>query len=142
MKKNTICIIACTLLFISCRLNAQALKGPENIIIITIDGFRWQEVFTGADPELLRDSRFVQDKTMIQQLYGDSTPELRRQKLMPFFWNVIEQNTNMDVLVNDVMKGKNHPAQGNCKQCTTADVMAAIKYILKQSDTEGNYILW
>ena len=25
----------------------------------------------------------------MQDLYGASTPELRRQKLMPFFWNVI-----------------------------------------------------
>jgi hypothetical protein len=67
----------------------QSCSETENIIIITTDGFRWQEVYTGADPDLMHDPRFVQDTSLISQMYGDSTPELRRQKLMPFLWNTI-----------------------------------------------------
>jgi hypothetical protein len=68
---------------------AQNLQTPKNIFIITTDGLRWQEVFTGADTSLIHNTKFVKDTAMLQELYGDSTPELRRQKLMPFFWNVI-----------------------------------------------------
>lgn len=49
---------------------------------------------------------------------------------------------NFDVLVENTMKGKNHPKKGGCKQCTTGEVIAAIKYILAQSTTKGNYSLW
>lgn len=67
-------------------LEAQQAK---NVFIITIDGVRWQEIFTGADPILVRDTRFVTDTSLLSALYNDDTPESRRQRLMPFFWNVI-----------------------------------------------------
>ena len=69
--------------------HAQPPPEPKNIIIITIDGFRWQEIFNGADPSLLADTSFVNDTTLMQELYAGNTPEIRRQKLLPFFWNVI-----------------------------------------------------
>jgi hypothetical protein len=71
---------------------ATAQPGPEkkrNIFIITTDGFRWQEVFNGADARLLSDPGFVKDTAIMRQLYWDDSAAVRRQKLMPFFWNVI-----------------------------------------------------
>ena len=64
-------------------------KPAENLFIVTIDGFRWQEVFGGADPDLLIDSRSVADTALCQALYGGATAEERRQKLLPFFWSVL-----------------------------------------------------
>jgi hypothetical protein len=61
----------------------------QNLFIITLDGLRWQELFTGADPLLLNDEKFTPDEGMIRKLFWASTPEERREKLMPFFWNVI-----------------------------------------------------
>ncbi len=49
---------------------------------------------------------------------------------------------NIDVLVENVVKGKNHPTNGDCKLCTTGEIMDAVKYIVSQSKTEGNYSLW
>lgn len=49
---------------------------------------------------------------------------------------------NMDVLIGNTLDSKNHPKNGGCKQCTTNEVIEAIKYILSQSKTEGNYSLW
>lgn len=69
-----------------------ATAQPEkkrNIFIITTDGFRWQEVFNGADDRLLSDSDLVKDTAIMRQLYWDDSAAIRRQKLMPFFWNVI-----------------------------------------------------
>lgn len=49
---------------------------------------------------------------------------------------------NFDVLVENTIKGKHHPANGGCKQCSTGEIIDAIKYIVSQSKTEGNYSLW
>ena len=67
----------------------QQPEKPRRLIIITIDGFRWQEIFTGADPSLIADANYVRDTALGRQIYWDSTAELRRRRLMPFFWNVI-----------------------------------------------------
>src|SRR5450432_2058037 len=68
---------------------AQFASNTENIFVITTDGFCWQEIFTGADKNLIRDPRFVQDTALMKDLFWDSTAELRRQKLMPFLWNTV-----------------------------------------------------
>lgn len=83
-------IVFCLLLFAVPRISeAQSDTETENIFIITTDGFRWQEVFTGADSTLINSTAYVEDTSLLKQLYWDSTASLRRQKLMPFFWNTI-----------------------------------------------------
>jgi Type I phosphodiesterase / nucleotide pyrophosphatase len=82
-------ILYYSLILISASGFSQAGTDPENIFIITTDGFRWQEVFSGADASLISNSRFVEDSSLLKQLYWDSTAEGRRQKLMPFLWNTI-----------------------------------------------------
>lgn len=49
---------------------------------------------------------------------------------------------NMDVLIENTVMGKAHPVNGGCKHCTTREVIDAIKYMVSQSKTEGNYSLW
>ena len=61
----------------------------QNLFIITIDGFRWQEVFTGADSALINDERVSPDTLTMKMLYWAATPGERRKRLMPFFWNVL-----------------------------------------------------
>lgn len=74
----------------SCILQAQKI---ENIIIITTDGFRWQEVFTGMDSSLANDKKFNQgDSIYIFKKYWAENANERRSKLMPFFWSTIEKN--------------------------------------------------
>lgn len=70
-------------------LSVQAQK-TENIIIITTDGFRWQELFKGMDETIARDSRFNQDDSAtIFKEFGGSTENEKRKKLMPFFWSTL-----------------------------------------------------
>jgi len=73
-------------------ISAQARKETPNVFIITTDGFRWQEIFNGGDPALMSNTEYVEDTSLIRQLYGGATTEIRRQKLLPFFWNVISQS--------------------------------------------------
>ncbi len=61
----------------------------RNIVIITIDGFRWQEVFNGADSLLINNEDYTPDSETMKSLYWDVSPQQRRKKLMPFFWNVL-----------------------------------------------------
>jgi cytochrome c5 len=49
---------------------------------------------------------------------------------------------NMDVLFENVLYGKEHPKKGGCDQCTSNEIIEAIKYMVSQSKTEGNYSLW
>ena len=69
--------------------SAQPAKESTNIFIITIDGFRWQEIFEGADPALLVNPDYVGDTSLIGELYGGYSREIRRKKLLPFFWSTI-----------------------------------------------------
>ncbi len=79
------------LIFIFSTAIAQDIPQTENIFIITTDGFRWQEVFTGADSTLINNTGFVEDTSITKQLYWSDDASVRRKMLMPFFWNVIAQ---------------------------------------------------
>lgn len=67
-----------------------AAQEPQtkNIIVVTLDGLRWQEVFQGADPSILGNPEYVaspEDIVLFQQEHKEN----RRKALMPFLWNVI-----------------------------------------------------
>jgi Type I phosphodiesterase / nucleotide pyrophosphatase len=64
-------------------------SASENLFIIITDGFRWQEIFSGADSVLINDESFTPDTTTLKAMYWASDPSDRRKKLMPFLWNVI-----------------------------------------------------
>lgn len=49
---------------------------------------------------------------------------------------------NLDVLVQDTINGEHHPKNGSCTDCSTDDIIRAVKYMLSESQPEGNYKLW
>jgi predicted AlkP superfamily pyrophosphatase or phosphodiesterase len=65
------------------------IKPAENLFIITIDGFRWQELFSGADPLLINDETCTPDTATMKMMYWEEEAAARRKKLLPFFWNVL-----------------------------------------------------
>jgi len=77
-------------------INANADKGNSaidntasgtNLVLVTIDGLRWQELFSGADPALLKNEKFVRQGHHVQEKFWHDNEEKRRQLLMPFFWS-------------------------------------------------------
>ena len=72
--------------------NAQkkAVKTPK-IILITLDGLRWQEVFTGADPLLVSNKEYVNDTSSLKTNFWRNSAEERRKVLMPFLWNKVSK---------------------------------------------------
>ena len=76
----------CALLFyIPILLSGQALQKKTRVFIITTDGFRWQELFRGADSLLLLKDAGRWSKT---KFWADNSEE-RRELLMPFFWHSV-----------------------------------------------------
>ena len=61
----------------------------RNIVLITLDGVRWQEVFSGADEAILNNKSFVENEEATQERFWANSPGRRREKLMPFFWGTI-----------------------------------------------------
>lgn len=79
------------ILLLSIVTNSSAQTPAQNVFIITIDGVRWQEIFKGADADLLRNPKYVKDSALMLQQYWHSNAEESRRRLLPFFWSVIEQ---------------------------------------------------
>lgn len=71
---------------------ALAAQQPpaRNVILITLDGARHQDIFTGLDPDIvaagLKEGQTLEGSPLYKR-YWASTPEARREKVMPFLWN-------------------------------------------------------
>ena len=62
----------------------------ENVIVVTLDGFRHQEFFGGADASLIvAKEGGVPDPDALGRLYGGDTAEARREALLPFLWGTV-----------------------------------------------------
>ena len=85
MNPTRVLIGLCLVLF-----PALASAADRNVVLVTIDGLRWQEVFGGAEEKLL-DERAggIRDMAGLKQRYWRDTPEARREALMPFFWGTV-----------------------------------------------------
>jgi hypothetical protein len=75
-------------LFITAIAHGQKQTKTENVILVTLDGMRWQEIFGGADGNLISKT-FVKDSTAVVRDFWAGSPEQRREKLMPFLWTTI-----------------------------------------------------
>ena len=70
--------------------------SAENVIVITLDGMRWQEIFSGMSGALLNEKEGgVRNAAAIEQRFGGPTIEERRQRLMPFLWSVVARQGQM-----------------------------------------------
>jgi len=100
-----------SLLLLALPAIALAQPGPvcrtAQVVLITIDGLRWQEVFRGIDPEIYRDSSSIRHRKTFadfEAAYWRSTPAERRAALMPFVWTEIAAHGQLH---GDPMRGAN-----------------------------------
>jgi len=84
----TIRRIVLFLLLLPAGLSAQPSRKTENVILITFDGFRWQEVFGGADSSMVRQQKNLKDSRIMEK-YWSPRAEERRKLLLPFLWNTV-----------------------------------------------------
>lgn len=97
LKLSASCLFACAAL-----LTVQAAPAPQpvvpspKVVLVSIDGLRWQEVFHGADPEILRNSQFIRHADQLAEL------PTKPQQLMPFVHQTI---ASQGMLVGDRRRG-------------------------------------
>ncbi len=60
----------------------------ENVILVTLDGFRWQELFRGADSSFMKQQTYLKDKE-VKEKYWRADLNERRKALLPFFWSTM-----------------------------------------------------
>lgn len=89
-----------SMLVSTCWLPAQGAPAPTvkspKVVLVSIDGLRWQEVFHGADPEILRNSQFIRHADQLAEL------PTKPQQLMPFVHQTI---ASQGMLVGDRRRG-------------------------------------
>jgi hypothetical protein len=67
-----------------------AANAADNLVFVTWDGFRWQELFGGAEEALLsKDLGGVPDVPALRASFWRDSPEVRRQTLLPFIWSTV-----------------------------------------------------
>src|SRR5579863_5154182 len=93
-------LIAAVLACLTC---AAAQRETRNIILVTADGLRWQDLFGGMDP-LLKDEKSagMEHAASLKSKLWRPTGEERRKLLMPFFWTTFVPK---GVVLGNVKKG-------------------------------------
>jgi hypothetical protein len=69
----------------------------HNVILITVDGLRNEELFGGIDERVLGSIEnsgieYESESARVRAAYGASSPERSRNALMPFFWTELVPN--------------------------------------------------
>jgi hypothetical protein len=71
--------------------DSPAALKTRNVVLLVSDGLRWQEVFTGADPQLLNEKNGgIWDKEQdLRREFWRADPNERRKALLPFLWSTV-----------------------------------------------------
>jgi hypothetical protein len=77
-------------LFMTVDFATAEQRRTKNLILITLDGLRWQELFGGADQRLMtKATGGVRDvESLKRRFWADDNAE-RREQLLPYFWRTI-----------------------------------------------------
>jgi hypothetical protein len=72
-------------------LVASTAGATDNVILVTLDGVRIQELFSGMDPSLLDrpEESGIYDPEVTRPRYWRESAVERREALMPFFWRTL-----------------------------------------------------
>lgn len=91
-KNAAICssLLCLLTLVVGCAGGSTKLR-TRNVILITVDGLRQQELFTGLDVAMLDDKKRsgIEDVARVRELYFRPAPRERRRALFPFFWETL-----------------------------------------------------
>jgi len=96
---NNCLVTACTIALLW--LPAQSVSAEDatpNLVLVTLDGVRWQEIFGGIDPRMIADERFTDGPEYLEKTYWHDQREERRKKLFPFLWSTVAEH---GVMVGD-----------------------------------------
>jgi hypothetical protein len=71
-------------------LAAGQSRKTQNVVLVTSDGLRRQEVFSGIDPLLMAEKVAGMERAEdLRQKLWAASPAERRERLLPFFWKTL-----------------------------------------------------
>jgi len=83
-------VLLALLLTITALAPVRAAGKVENVLVVTLDGFRWQELFGGADESFIDKAQGgVRDVPGLKKRYLRESAVERREVLMPFLWKTV-----------------------------------------------------
>jgi hypothetical protein len=103
MKKISVFVIVMAI----ANLVMAQTHQTQNIVIVTLDGMRWEEVFGGVDSAIMNNKQFTQDSAAVAKNFWNDDVNERRKKLFPFLWSTVEVqgqlygNRNKGSMVNN-----------------------------------------
>jgi hypothetical protein len=92
MRCRLVLVLTCAALLSAAAAGGRQAPAGENLILITLDGARVEEMFGGLDAAVLqstlREGQTAADHPLARR-FGGETPTARRERLMPFFWRTL-----------------------------------------------------
>lgn len=85
-------------------LTSQLAVATQNVVLVTLDGVRWQEVFNGADANLLSNPDFVKHSEQLKAEFWHEDSKQRQQLLMPFITQTVAKQ---GAIIGDRSNGSN-----------------------------------
>jgi hypothetical protein len=95
-------LAACLTLALATSAVAAPARGDQRVVVVMLDGLRWQEVFRGADPALAASSEYMKSKWAKAARAQFVDVADRRAALTPFLSGVIARQ---GVLIGDRDRG-------------------------------------
>src|SRR5271166_2920044 len=85
-------LLAAALALASTALTSLAFAAKtQTVVLIVTDGLRWQEIFSGAEADLLneKDGGCWVPEEELRKRYWRASAEERRAALFPFLWGTV-----------------------------------------------------
>jgi hypothetical protein len=143
------------ILFLCLCCTASISKAADNLLLVSIDGLRWQEVFRGYQDDILNLAAFSEQKPGLKKQFSGDDLVVKRQKLMPFLWDVLATdgvligNRDLDSRMqvtndywfsypgyNELLTGKADPNIDSNKAIANPNV-TILEWLNKQADYQG-----
>ncbi|MEP1447402.1 MAG: alkaline phosphatase family protein [Paraglaciecola sp.] len=67
----------------------EPVMAADNLLVVSLDGLRWQEVFRGYQDDVLNLEDFEGSRKAIVQEFAGNTVQEKRNRLLPFLWQVV-----------------------------------------------------
>jgi hypothetical protein len=87
--KNRCLLLAFSFVFSSGLFAQTKTTKTENIVLITLDGLRWQEVYGGVDSLFVDDTGMIEHAGSLLPDFWHPDPLKRRELLFPFVWGTL-----------------------------------------------------
>jgi len=88
LHRIVVVALACVVAASASRSIVTAAPASRNVVIVTMDGFRWQELFGGADRDYFKKTSDGKPSEAEKRFWRDDL-QARRDALMPFFWGTL-----------------------------------------------------